>query len=502
MSVFADPAVRREAVSPVSRSAYRRSYALIAQLILTCATLHILLIGDSRTLGVQWISRLLLINFVWSVWSWRKLTGTLLSPYVLFLLSATVFNAGLGLLEALNLSPAPVLEMFPVEIRTRSLFFVFVALVSVHLGALFGLRYHSDELGAAVDSSPLNERALRIVGLGLIAVGIVPFFIQLKGSVSTVISGGYMALYQRDIKAGGAFSAIEILADLVLSGVFFLCPASKNRPRARRAAVSLLLINAASLLFVGLRGFATMPLASLAWLWDRTIARLPRILLVVGTVIVLVGIFPFVRSTRELSAEERRGVSARSTYSELDTHPAIDAIAEMGGSIVPLAFTLELVPAHHDYELGVGYLYAVLSLVPNLFWEKHPSAVHGAPSIWLIETIDPAAARSGSGLGFSFIAEAFLNFGPFGVPLVSFLIVYGIVRLWLWAERGRNPARFAVVASLLPSLLFCARSEILGLPRQLVWYGLAPYGAYLVVRRLLEARGGHSRHEWLPERSS
>ena len=44
----------------------------------------------------------------------------------------------------------------------------------------------------------------------------------------------------------------------------------------------------------------------------------------------------------------------------------------------------------------------------------HPSVAHGQPSDWLIETVNPYLAERGLGLGFSFIAEAYMNFGKVG----------------------------------------------------------------------------------------
>jgi hypothetical protein len=101
--------------------------------------------------------------------------------------------------------------------------------------------------------------------------------------------------------------------------------------------------------------------------------------------------------------------------------------------------------------------------------------------------VDPFTAKEGGGLGFSFIADAFLNFGALGVPLVALLMGYGIVRLCRWADR--SSARLAVVATFMPYLLFTARSEIVLLPRALLWYGFGPYALYCVVRRAIEESG-------------
>jgi hypothetical protein len=103
--------------------------------------------------------------------------------------------------------------------------------------------------------------------------------------------------------------------------------------------------------------------------------------------------------------------------------------------------------------------------------------------VWLTETVDPYTADEGGSLGFSFVADEFLNFGAPGVALFSLLMGFAVVRLAQWAEG--SSARLATVATFIPWLLFCARSELDFLPRPLVWYGLCPYGLFLVIRRAL-----------------
>jgi hypothetical protein len=84
-------------------------------------------------------------------------------------------------------------------------------------------------------------------------------------------------------------------------------------------------------------------------------------------------------------------------------------------------------------------------------------------------------AAHGGGLGFSFIAEAYLNFGWTGAPLILALI--GLAMSWLfhWAESSADPARKAVMASFLSFFLLYARGESATCVRAMVWYSLVPY---------------------------
>src|SRR5205814_2226325 len=135
------------------------------------------------------------------------------------------------------------------------------------------------------------------------------------------------------------------------------------------------------------------------------------------------------------------------------------------GTIETVALTIELVPAYRPYDYGRGYAYALFTIMPSLFWSPHPSVARGIPSVWLTETVDPFIGDEGGSIGFSFIADAFLNFGASGVPLFALLMGFAIVRLCQWGEG--STARLATVATFIPWLLFCARSELDFLPRPL-----------------------------------
>lgn len=473
----------------MNESSNSQSYVWRLQMVMVGGALYLALALDWKSVGIAWICRLLLLHFIWVLWSWRAVAGTLLNPYTLFMLSATIFNAALGLLEALHLNRELLLEEFAPETVSRTMVLVLLALTSLHFGALLAVGRRPPKLNTSIESTPETDRALRLIGGALIVVSIVPVFLQVKDAVTIAITTGYLGLYQQQAAGAGFGSAILALADLFLPGTFFFLSARNNSRLERIIILAIFLSYCGTLLLVGYRGWSTLPVVTLAWLWDRTFGRLPRVALLAGAIVLLVGVFPLIRETRGLSAQERRGGgSALNTLSELDEHPAISAIAEMGGSVVTVAHTLELVPQYHAYEQGVGYLYAALTVVPSLFWDRHPTIARGIPSAWLIQEVDPSAAQLGAGLGYSFIAEAFLNFGILGVAAVSLLLGVFVVRLWLWAEHSDDPARFAVVACVLPYLLFYARAEAAVLPRTLVWNGLIPYWTCLYLRRLMMLR--------------
>jgi hypothetical protein len=155
----------------------------------------------------------------------------------------------------------------------------------------------------------------------------------------------------------------------------------------------------------------------------------------------------------------------------------------MGGTMGSIANTYLLVPSTRAFDYGLGYGYAVLTLVPNMFWDVHPTIAHGTGSDWLVWTVDPYGAARRTGLGFSCVAEAYLNFGWLGAAGVMALVGFGFGRLGIAARLG-DRGWLALVAAFTAFVLRFPRDESASLVRAFVWYSLMPYLGVYVLSRL------------------
>jgi oligosaccharide repeat unit polymerase len=174
-------------------------------------------------------------------------------------------------------------------------------------------------------------------------------------------------------------------------------------------------------------------------------------------------------------------------------NPAINSISEMGGSMKTVAYSLQLVPSVRQYDYGRSYIYALLTIFPNLFWKVHPTMSHGQLSDWLIREVDPYVASRGGGLGFSFIAEAYVNFGWIGGALQLALLGFLLSRLMVRVDKTSQPHELAAVACVLAFLLLYVRNEAATITRGLVWYALAPYLLVCILGRSQRIRTEWSR---------
>jgi hypothetical protein len=421
---------------------------------------------------------------VWVFWSWRRIGGSLFDPYGLFMISAFAFNGGQAILQVLGINPSGILaNLFSPETTLKSLLSVAMGLIATHLGALTAasriMQYGNDSNCKKMDYE--DDNALHMIGWIMLGISIVPIVLSMSKNVAVVFQSGYFALYQQEAGIGFG-SGLQILAGFFIPAILFLLGGSGSSRFS--TILSLILIGLYSIitLMLGARYGGLAPLLAYAWLWDRCKRRIPRKVLALGAGIFLFIIFPLLQNTRDVPLADkalvdyyRQGVAS--------VNMATAGLREMGGSLATVAYTLELVPSIRSYDYGLQYVYSLLTIFPNVYWAIHPTIERGTPSTWLVWQIDPGTAARGGGYGFSFIAEALLNFGFWGAPFVLFLIGLLYARFVAWALRSDDIARFTILSIYMTYFLIYARSDSTSIIRPLFWYVLFPYLIIILFRQ-------------------
>ena len=409
--------------------------------------------------------------FPWCLWSWFRSQPNRFEPYTLFLVSAFLFNGGLAFLycfQSDGIMPPGASE----PVFSRALFLVAACLAAAHCGALLTTRNPGEEAAVAAPAEDeARDAATRTVGWVLLLLAAYPAASNLIQALRLVVSGGYFSLYQAEVVTGAA-GTLSIIAEFLVPGAFFILAVSQKNRWTQYGVASVLAVTTAANLFMGSRGRAIVVVASAAWIWHRRVRPINGTAFAAAA-LVLVLLIPVIGQMRNDPGAERTSLGAVREASSGVDNPLVATLAEMGGSLRVTTDCLQLVPDSRPYDLGASYYWALFSFVPNLGWELHPSAANALYK-WFVWTVDPAFAAIGGGLGFSFIAEAYVNFGFWGAPLVTCLIGYGVGRMSRWTEHAQ-PAALAAAAVSLSYLLFYARSETTDAFRGIVWYSMFPY---------------------------
>jgi hypothetical protein len=433
-------------------------------------------------------SLLLTVITAWNFYSWRLAGKGWFEPYPLFLLAATLFNAGQGLLETFQLNKDGILhERFAPELIVMALYLVALGLASLHFGALAALAGApelplSDSKTSVPKTTGSNYerlKATRMVGWAFMGLSIVPFIVVFKDIVVTALAQGYGGLYgrsQEELMSG----PIVVLANFMVPGVLFLLAGSRGKKTPVLIATLFVALYSITMLALGARGPAAMVGVAFAWLYDRSIRHLPRTAMVVSAVVLLC-VFALVGAIRGTPGFWQDPAQLSGQAFANMNNPLVAAVSEMGGSIVTVVHTIRLFPDARPFDYGASYAWAASTAIPNVGFDVHPAIAHGLLSDWLIKTVDPRTAREGGGLGYSFIAEAFANFGWYGAIPVLACLGYLLMRLFIWGTGAVDPAKLAFIATFLASFLYFARGESGTVFRSLAWYALFPYLAVSMI---------------------
>jgi oligosaccharide repeat unit polymerase len=417
--------------------------------------------------------------YLWIVFSWRSATGLVMDAYILFATAVFLFNAGQTVLYGIGALNSLLDGKFSDTTLIDTLTMVNCYLVAMHLGASMvattRLKRRASPFTPSVKAG--GRMCATRVGWIFLAISFPFALVQLSQALTSVYAqGSFTAMYQGN-GVVGADAAPMILGQFVIPGALFLLAGAPRHSLHRWIALSLISAYVLIQFFLGFRGFAIVVTAGTAWLWNKTIQKLP-VGLVLIAVIPLVILLPLIAKTRNTPGPDRlRADFLQDAYAQLD-NPAFDLINEMGGSMSVNADILELVPQIRPFDRGISYVYAASALVPNFFWPGvHPAALN-SPSKWLIEQVDPVMAELGGGRGFTVFAEAYLNFGLLGGGIVIALIGAALATVSVWTGRVSDPGRNAFFAVALCFLLLYSRAEFGDVVRGLVWYAGLPYLLY------------------------
>ncbi len=191
-------------------------------------------------------------------------------------------------------------------------------------------------------------------------------------------------------------------------------------------------------MFSGYRSTALFPCLVGVVMWIKSGRKIPVLVVVSGIsiILVLIAASGYLRTMGKYSE-----LSLTDVTKALDEASIESSISEMGSSVKALASVLQLVPNKDEYRYGSSYAHSLIDSLPNIgvrvniegsrehaLQEKNtdPDALQQLrPADWLTYRIAPWHFSRGYGVGFSAIAEPYLNFGTIGV--LFFFIGLGFV---------------------------------------------------------------------------
>ena len=423
---------------------------------------------------VYWLSLFLVGLGFWSLWSWKTTIGRVLDLYSLFFISLILFSGGQSFLEVLGLNPHGLLDgKFSAGVVRQALILVVASMIMFHAGALYCATSSLVRNDRSPEGDPI-EPVLRTVGTMIIVLSAGPAMYELYHDFNLVQTLGYTGEFMWAREATGVNGWTLAVAPFLVPGALLLLAGSRGRRGNIILSWTLIAVPAAIYVLLGMRNHGLKGMVALLWLHSVVIAPIKKSVIILAATIVLI-LVPGLAAVRteRLSGMDR--ISALLESYEAMENPIVLAMREMGGSFMTIIYTTEFVPQIRPFEWGMTYLSAVGTIFPNFFWDIHPWVAGWLPSYWLMKEVDPYAAKAGQTIGFSLIAEAYLNFSWIGTLIFMGGIGYILAGFVLWVRKQSNPLGLAIEAIFISFVLFVARGESHLIVRSIFWECLIPY---------------------------
>jgi len=189
----------------------------------------------------------------------------------------------------------------------------------------------------------------------------------------------------------------------------------------------------------GNRGNALAPLLAGLVLWRKSGRKVSLIFSLIVLALVLIGI-PTIGSLRNTGKAYNK-MSADDLVKSAGKAKVKQTFIELGQTGILLGQVLKLVPETDPYWYGRTYLDAVRAAIPNMTFAQgessrlkgkqaantDPNAIRNTyPSDWLTFRVAREKYLRGEGVGFTGIAEPYMNFGLIGVILFFTLLGYAL----------------------------------------------------------------------------
>lgn len=315
----------------------------------------------------------------------------------------------------------------------------------------------------------INRKQVQI-GYFLLVISVIPTFYLLKEDIATVQTLGYGATLQSS--RGGFQKLLSLLSELFpISIIWLLICDYRKQSRFLVLGVTALymLFQLAGGSRIQVFRFAIVIFLILS-LYYKKITKRNIFWLIL---LVLVGVFALslVSSIRTsiYTSSDLQGLIRNAAISLWENNFIVESLKEMGNTQLINALVLKKCPQQVEFAYGTSYLKMFFSAVPNFWGGVHPSSID-------VDSVFSPLYTNLCGLGSSFIAEAYWNFGFFSILFCAFL---GMVfakydkKLRELCENSENHIEIYWRFYISFLLVFWVRSSCNGFGRSLL-YGLLP----------------------------
>ncbi len=376
--------------------------------------------------------------------------------------------------------------MYSYSTLNETLLFIIISYILIHIGGLISLINisKSEKKILIVDYSI----SMNIVGNILFVISLLPTLILLGNSFKAVLDYGYIGLFIASNTIAVNGGVFGVIAGFFVPSLYMLIIANSKNVVKRNVYTFILLVYIGIVFLLGRRGENTICLVGLVLIWHsciKPISGKKTIKFIILGIILLffLSIISQIRAflnTGDISSLIVENMNDNSIFQSI-----YDILAEFGTTLLVPTTLIEYVPDVIPYYKGKTIINFFMNLIPNFFWNINPGLRDGT----LESVVSPFISRqSVGGLGSSFLAEIYYNFGYwsyFIIPLYG--VVIGKLSNSLRNKFTQANDKLKLYSSiyLFNIVIWYIRGEVMTSGKRIVYFVVVPVLLVRMIQKIL-----------------
>ena len=406
-----------------------------------------------------------------------KLTKKEFDFYAILIVITFVFMFGQHFLYWLNIYPKDMIILTD-RVHSEALydtgFLVCFSIIAMNIGYLL-INPPKTVRDSLYQKSFDDERCrfcLYKAGKVFFFISLVPTLIELVTNIYLTFTVGYAErLTNSEYKRSGITNITGIISGFMIPAIIALFISRK--PKQKWPVIVLV---GYTILYTlsGSRINTMILLVSTLYIQNKFFTKLnkKRIALYLVAAIIVMFAFSVVSSARKNIGIGKDNFSMiQSSIDEIaENNPIVSALSEAGYTFEATSAVIDNCPNNKPYNKGLSYISGLLYIIPNGFTGDFYNSIASSTD----DTFKGYINAYGSGIGSSFIAEAYWNFGYVSLLL---MIVFGcfigkICSKIDVAIKTKDYSIIYICLYVLITITFYVRSDTRTFYRNFIWFGL------------------------------
>ena len=361
----------------------------------------------------------------------------------------------------------------------KSVFLIIFCQLFTNLGYNFykDFRYSRNKLEKNINLE--QEKKIYIfMGWSMFLITIIPTLLDYVNDLKLVIEYGYAG--KLSYVSYGYSSILSKMTPFFYYSIMILIAGYKDNKKISNLIFLCSVIFYGSQILFGNRGIPLLSVICLMFYYNYYIKKFnfKKLVLVFVIVLLLIPFLNALKSNRRYALSMwiyNAGNIIKDNY--VDNNPLLELCYEMGNTIYPISYTLNVIPNSINYKYGKNYLYSLASVV-----KFNKSTSKNNDFILKMDIAEEIGQKAGATFGGSYIQEAYANFGWLSIV---FMFAFGIVlkKLDITLWNVKSYILIIMIIYILTSLLWTIRNTMTSIPRDVFWYTIPVYIFYLMMKK-------------------